>query len=214
MATVSSFQYYFIGLGAPSTTVSTLQLLGVGQAGTRGALRTLTHPDDANFPPITYALNPRRTTNLDNEVLRALQSEVVQTLEGSQVIRNDQQLSDVVVTETWEAGGARLAMPTFFARMLWEYAANRPAFSVTAPEYIVWAPRDRSDKEYNVEIVDFRVGGASARQSKFDFDEICASPELTDSEVSGTPFGAYEVSPTGFLRVTVQLVMKMISEAA
>lgn len=186
-------------------TASTLTLLGTGSDGTLGAKRRLVHPDGISFLPISYFIAPDRTLGMDNEVLPRVQGVVVRTEETSTVVRHAEFDSDVLITETWTGGGKRLSMPTFQARLLYEYAVNPPAFDVLDPKFITWEPRDKNTKKYNIVIVSFNIGGSD---EGIDFDEVRGAE---GGEVAG-PLEGLDVSPTGGIIEEVVFVFKIVGE--
>lgn len=205
----TSTRTFFIGLGSPTTTSSSLVLYDSGQAGELGAQRILTHPDATNFAPINYYRNPDRVFNLDTEVIPSVRAEAVDTLSARQIVRFDETLADVVVTEIWEGSERRRAsMPTFLFRQFYEYLRNPPAYDPLNPTYIQWAPRDRTTKVYNVQVFRLKVGGGSRTQI-FDIDDF----RLPDTELAH-PLLSMDVSPTGLITRNVELWMRVVSEAA
>ena len=91
---------YTIQQGTPITASTGITFLGIGSDGTLGAKRILTHPT-STLAPITYFSNPKRTINLDNDVLTTPNASVVRALTGSKVLRFEQTIADVVVQELW-----------------------------------------------------------------------------------------------------------------
>lgn len=207
MATAS--RVIFIGLGVPTTTPSSLVLFDSGQSGTLGAQRILIHPNGVRFAPINYYKNPTRTFGLDNEVLPAPIADAPLTLTSRQVVRFEQDIDDVIVTEVWEGGeGKRAAMPTFLWRQLYEYLRNPPEFDADAQTFITYAPRDRSTVVYNVQLYQLRVGGGGGDDQVFDIDDfrLPASIEIQH------PLESLDVSPTGLITRDVQVKLRIVSE--
>lgn len=206
MASNSSF--IPIALGVPTVVASTITIISVGQDGTPSAKGLLTHPDTANFVPISYSRNPDFTTNLDNNVLTAPDATVVKTSTSSKLIRTEGVLEDVVCEEAWGAQpGSRISMPTFFFRQLYEYLINPPAFDADNQTFIQWAPRYRSIRIYNVHLYKLIVGSGSGASI------------FTPHEYRGiagpirSPFEDQDVNPTGFMDNAVTMHLHIVSEA-
>lgn len=160
----SASRVFFIELGTPTPVESTVTIIEAEDAGTPGALRILTHPDTANFPPITYSRNPDDDFNVDNDVLVAPLTEILLTEGTTHLSRHVKNLDDGIVTEVWNGGRGQASMPTSFFRLLYEYWKNPPAFSATNPTFITWQPRDRNSFTYNVEIVSVLIGRGRVNQ--------------------------------------------------
>ncbi len=206
----TSTRTIFVGLGIPVTTTLEPILFESGQSGTLGAKRILTHPLGATFAKITYYKNPTRNFNLDNEVLLPPTSDTVKTIGSRQVIRFENELDDMIVTEIWEGSEGRLAaMPTFMFRQLYEYLINPPVFSSTAQTFITWEPRDKSTKKYNVQLYQLRVGAGSNEEQIFDIDDH----RLPDSVEIQHPLESFDVTPTGLITRNVEVKLRIVSEA-
>ena len=207
-----SYRIFQLQQGVAVTATSTVFLLPSGLSGTRGSLRTLTHPDTGNFPPITYYLNPTRTFNFSTDVLRHPIATVVKTLTSSKTIRFEEVTEDVVVVEQWETGGGA-SMPLFMAHQLFEYLNNPPAYSSVDQTYIIWAPRDETTDTYNVEVLGVQVGGGSP--GKFSMKRFIAAGGPSDPDNPGpvlTPTDTMDVSPTALLDQVVTVTMRIISK--
>lgn len=202
MATSSTI--YVIQQGQPTVVQPTLQLLGVGSAGDLDAKRILTHPENTVFAPIAYWSQPDKTFNLDNDILRQPISTVQRTLDSSKLVRFERVLQDIVVVEVWEAQeGGRAAMPTFQFRQFYEYLVNPPEFNPTDQQYIMWEPRNRTDKAYLVELFKLAVGS----------EEFVVTDRRTGGgSVIQTPLDSLDVTPTGLLDQTVRMSMRIIAE--
>lgn len=206
MATTSSF--IIIQPSTATPVVSAVTLISVAQDGDPGANRILTHPDSANFAPITYFRNPDSTSNLDNEVLTSPDAQTVKTSSSTKLIRQEGLLVDVVCEENWAGQeNRRAAMPTFMFRQLYEYLINPPAFSSTAQTFIEWQPRDRSLKTYNVELFKLTVGSGSGA-TVFNVHELRG---ITGNTIQ-SPFEGLDVSPTGFIDQSITVHLHVISE--
>ncbi len=205
----TSTRTIFVGLGIPITATVEPILFESGQSGTLGAKRVLTHPLGSTFSKITYYKNPTRNFNLDNEVLLAPTSSTIKTIGSRQVVRFENELDDIIVTEIWEgAENRQAAMPTFMFRQLYEYLINPPVFSSTAQTFITWEPRDRSTKTYNVQFYQLRVGGGGSEEKTFDIDDR----RLADSVEIKHPLETLDVSPTGLITRNVEVKLRIVSE--
>jgi hypothetical protein len=184
-------------LAAESTTAT--QEVTIVEAASSGtsAPRTLTHPDAANFPIVTYNRNPARTINFDQTPLSPPSSETIRTLGTTQAFVTQNALDDVIVTEIWPGDGGQASMEASFFRRLYELCINPP--NVEDPEiFIEWAPKDRTSTVYNVILLDIRVGG---------------SPQKLDVKEWGSyPAGTLDAVATGIIDRTVELDLKIVSE--
>lgn len=158
MATVTN--QYFIQLGVATTTAEEFTVFPTGTTGTPSALRTITHPDLAS-PVVTYFRNPDRTINFLSQPLAAPRGNTRRTLGTTLPFVDSSSLSDVLVTEIWEANSTIVSMPASFFKLLWEVWTNRPALG----EFVIWNPADLIDTGvlYNVVVMDIRVGGRSGQ---------------------------------------------------
>lgn len=197
MPTEESTWEILAGASVSATTTSTL--IDPGSAGDVSCLRTLTHPDSANFPVVTYNRNPDRTINFDQVPLSPPSGRLLRTLETTQAFVTQNDIDDVVVTEIWSGNNSRASMVAAQFRRLYELSINPP--EVADPEnFIVWAPCDRSTATYNVIIVDLRVGGGSGR---LDAQENLA--KIFEA-------GDLDAVATGLIDRTVELDLKIVSE--
>lgn len=206
---------FIIGLGTPAAT-ATITLIGTASAGTPGALGTLTHPDSANFPVVTYESNPDRVFNLDNEALISQFTSTIVTLADRKVVQFDGNLADTLVTETWTGSGQIAAMTAAFFRQLYELYVNPPVFDPISQTYIQWAPAYRSTKVYNVQITDLSVGGGPGSEPAQRFnvsDQIIPGGREDGGD---TMHGLDAILPSGVVAglvdLSVSLQMKIISE--
>lgn len=115
-----------------------------------GGGRRLVHPylDD-----IVYPENPSRTSGFDVDVLRTVKSVLTRTEGGTALVRYTDLPDDVLIQETWDAGG-ELRVDIEFARLLYQYLIT----PLPVGDLIGWQPRDRSPYNYFVEIVDIKIG--------------------------------------------------------
>jgi hypothetical protein len=183
MATAS--REYEIFLGSPVTEDLGITFVAIESSGDPRALSRLVHPD-ASLAPIVYWSNPDRRINFDQDVLISPLTSTRRMLEGTQTVRFERTINDMVITEMWRAAeGTRLSVPTSFFRLLYEYLINPPAYSATAQTYIQWEPRDRNSKAYNIELLRLVVGGGA--QSNQIYDVVDLRPEGGWNDWRGVP---------------------------
>lgn len=210
----SSSKVYPISQGTPITAAVGLTFLGTGSSGTRGAKRWLVHPD-SSLPPITYFSNPDRTFNMDNDALPSPRVKAFRGLEDTTLVRFEDELSDVIITEIWTAAqGQRVSMPTFFFRLLYEYFVNEPEFDPVDQEYIQWYPRDRNDLVFNIEIMRLTVGGGAQNNQLFDISDIRQKGGKYDPNFAATIMNSTDdlnALETGLVDRTTQLQFKLMS---
>jgi hypothetical protein len=209
----SSTKIFRISQGTPTSAEVGIRFLGTGSAGTRRALRRLVHPN-TSLEPLVYFSNPDRTINLDNQVLPHPITQAIMALEGTKVVRFDRGEEDVIVTEVWTAGGGKLAMPTFFWRLLYEYLDNEPTYDPITPVYIQWEPRDRTDKVYNVELLSCLVG-SGGENDFFDVLDFRPSGGIYDPDHPSDAMGILDdltTEETGVIDMEVRLQMRIVSE--
>lgn len=206
--------------GEPVVAEEELFFLGTASAGDPRAPRRLVWPTAVSplLAPIVYAigadatpLNPGRTLNLDVEVLPHPRVEVVETLGTTRSVRFERGVSDVVVTEIWEAKGGA-SMPTSFFRLLYEYVRNAHLIAAAGP-YVIWEPRDRSEKTYEVALLSLTAGGSDG-ESRFDIADVRADPRTppADKELDDA-LTALSPQLTGLVTQEVRLRMLILGEA-
>jgi hypothetical protein len=148
--------------GETTSTTLPITIVDAASAGNPSALRTMTHPDSANFPIVTYNKNPDRTINFDQTPLPTPSSGTFRTLGTTQPFVTQNFLDDVIVTERWEAPSGTAPMTTAQYRRMYELTINPPA--AADPEvFLQWAPADRTVTVYNVVILAVRVGGTDGK---------------------------------------------------
>lgn len=200
----SSSAIYEIFEGTPAITQDEITYLGLGSDGDPGGLHILTHPDSA-LAPIVYFKNPDRVVNMDNDFLASPFIGTHVTIGSTQVVRQERDVDDVIVTERWLGSDNRLSMPTAFLRSLIEYWINPPALSGGNPTYITWQPRSRNALTYQVELLSLRAGGSDG---EFDAGDLRPGG---GSEIQGPQDGLYNI-PTGFVDREVELRMKLVAK--
>lgn len=154
MTTISNSTTFTI-VASTSYIAQTDLVLLPENAGTN-VRRELHYPDDV-FPPLVYPKNPDSWTGFDTEPVQAPALAVEKTLGGNKLSRWAGYVSDNAVVETWKGDAKVLSMTTDFLRRLLEYYLNPPANN-----YVVWYPKDRTTKGYNIEIESLTVNGAPA----------------------------------------------------
>lgn len=211
MATFNAGKLYGILQGTPAQVVDTTTILGVGPTGNAALRRRLVHPDSITFPAVVYFQNPDRTINLDNEPLRAPIAQAIRTLSTSATVRFDEVVGDVVVTEIWEAGQGKFAMPGFLFRQLYDLLMNPPTFVPAAPVFIQYEPRDRNPNVYNVELLRLLVGSGDAG-ALFDVTEFVPQGAGSAQDPLATIDDAFAQFGGGLIDRTVVLSMKIHSK--
>jgi len=202
---VSATISYPVVTGSPVSATEGVTIFDSESAGIRGALRILTHPDNSNFPSLTYWGNPKRTLNLDNDVLYVPEVNTVETLGTTQVVRYERGIDDVLVTETWPGSDQEAAMPSSFFRNLYELFINPPDVG----EFITWQPRDRNANVYNVAIVDLQVGG---KRAELDVLDLRPAGGLAQGGTIPLPGETTESVATGYIDREVKLIMKIFGK--
>ena len=208
MVTVASD--YEIALGVPAAAAVSAPLLDVGGPGVdMNALQTLTHPDSANFPPITFLPNPYSVSNFMDEVIPTPLASTKRTLGTTLVVRHEGQLDDTDCHLVWPGTpGSAASMPSYLLREFINYLVNPPALVPAAQTYIVWAPRDLSLVTYNVEFYKLQVG--SGGQGKL----LNFSETRGPADPISNGFNGWDVDPTGFIEEKVTLTLHIVSEAS
>lgn len=209
----SSSRTFEIFAGVPAEAVAEGVILGTGPAGTAGASRILVHPDGALVPPVVYSRNPDRTTNLDTQVLPSMIATSLLTLSSTRVVRFERGIEDTICVETWLAGSGVASMTAVQFRLLYEVAANRPAFDPVAPVFVRWEPRDVSDRAYHVEILGLFVGSGRGSDAGFDVREVRDAGGIFNGGDFMNALDSLEPVQTGVLDLPVFLAMRVVSEA-
>jgi len=184
-------------VGEATTATLPIIIVDAASAGNPSALRTMTHPDSANFPIVTYNKNPDRTINFDQAPLPTPSSDTFRTLGTTQPFVTQNYLDDTIVTERWEAPGGVAPMTTAQFRRMYELVVNPPA--AAAPEnFLQWAPSDRTTVAYNVVLLDIRVGGTAGKL------------DVKDNGLY--PAGTLDAVPTGLIDRVVEWDFLLVSE--
>jgi hypothetical protein len=198
---------YSIFAGSPVSAALGVTLLGIGSPATPAAKRRLTHPDTA-IVPVTYFANPDETDNFDLEPLPRPDAMALKTLTSTRVVRFEETLEDVIVTERWIGEGAKAAMPSFFFRQLYNLWLNPPDLSVSNPVYVQWEPRDQGTIVYKVELLSLTAGGDAAIQST----ELLAQGGKFDGGTYEAPLDPLNALRTGLVPKTVELTMRIVAK--
>jgi len=191
--------------GQPQTATQTLELYPINSTGDPDACRRLVHPN-TSIPPLVYSVNslcfnPVRTRGFDLDVLLSRQTSTVKTLGSTRVIDYTDQLEDSIVTEEWPGSESDFSMPIAMWRELYVYYRNPP--DTTVGEYVVWEPRDRTSKRYNVQILSITP------TEEFQIDEFRSRGGGGDS---ATVTSILEPTASGFINSTVALRMRIVGE--
>lgn len=206
-----AFRIYQIGQGVPVEAEDTIQLMSSGEPASPGSLRRLVHPDSDLFPPLTYYANPTRTFNFANDVWRSPIINIQRTLSSTKVIRFEEVLEDVIVTEVWEPLGG-FSMPFFMFAALYEYWVNAPALDIVTPQYILWEPRDETEDVYKVELVGLQLGSGSPGRYNFRRHRAAGGPSAGGT--IDTPTDTMDVSPTSLLDQPVALALRIVEKVS
>ncbi len=204
--------------GAATVAEDEVIFLGIGSAGDVDACRRLVFPTNVSplLAPIVYSIkglcaNPDRTFNLDNAVLPHPITNKVLTIGSSRVIRFEELVPDVIVTELWEGGEGEAAMTTALFRQFYEYLINAPLFDPAQIDFITWEPRDRTARIYNVELLSLSAGGG-AGESRFDVKDLRDAGGLEFGGSIENALDGLNALPTGIVDREVRLRMRIISE--
>lgn len=114
-----------------------------------GGGRRMRHP---YFAPIVYPRNPDRTSGFDNDALHKSDTVLTKTLDSSVVTKFIDKDEDRVITEIWQAES--LSTTIELARQFHRY------FTTVLPvgDFIGWQPKDRTWKNYFIEMLSVQVG--------------------------------------------------------
>jgi hypothetical protein len=209
--------------GDPVVVEDAITFIGTGSEGDQNACRRLVFPATISplLAPIVYAIessgvciNPDRTLNFDKNPLFHPITSTVRTIGATRVVRFEEVEEDVIVTELWEGGDARSPFPTSFFRLLYEYLINAPPFTTGQTDFIVWEPRDRTDRTYQVELLSLSIGGGQG-ETRFDVKDLRTPGGLNDSLFPGTIANALDdlnTLPTGLIDRECRLRMRIIAE--
>jgi hypothetical protein len=152
-------QYTFT-IQEPHTVVeesAELLLLPENNGAGLAPVRELRYPNDA-LPPLQYPDDPDVTENfMDRPLTNPPLAKAQMTISDTQLARWPGYLKDRPVREIWKGSDKLSRMTAYFLRRFIEYAFNPPASG-----HITWAPKDVSDKVYEIEIISLTVGGLNA----------------------------------------------------
>lgn len=136
-----------------------------------GELRRLVYPTNA-FAPLIYETNPDIYTNFNTAPLDKRPRAFAQaTLSDNVLIGWLGVNRDVNIDERWIGSGRQSRMTLGMFLALQDYYANPP----TNGQYIVWEPRDRTSKTYNIVIESLTLsvtGSAGQGAGDFEFDYL------------------------------------------
>jgi hypothetical protein len=118
----------------------------------KGGGRRLVHP---YLPDILYPEIPR-TDGFDYDVLRTVKSVLTRTEGGTALIRYPDFRDDVVITETFNAGGDLKTTVDLF-RQLYEYLQT----PLPDGDYLGWHCPDLSPYFYAIELIDVKLGNGT-----------------------------------------------------
>ncbi|MHB9075246.1 MAG: hypothetical protein ACYC6G_17200 [Desulfobaccales bacterium] len=164
MATLTAHTTFTV-LTAIATQVETADLTILPENAGANALRELYHPDGV-LAKLIYEDFPDAWENFDTVPMTArslLKGE--KTLAGYSLTRWAGYTKDLPVREIWKGSDNASRMGAYFFRRLWEYYVNPPSSG-----FITWAPKDRTDKVYNIEIESLTAGGQDT--VRFDYVPI------------------------------------------
>lgn len=166
MAIITGTTDFTVEASSVETASADISFASVTTSGST-ASRRLDPPSIADvfpdLPPLVYECNPDRWSNFEASGPLKRPFTRHETTIGASVTQEWPGYDrDVIVVETWDGGGDRMSMTLGFFRMLYQYYVNRPNYEVQG--YIKWSPRDLTDKQYNIVILDLSVGGVNEIQ--------------------------------------------------
>jgi len=154
-------------------------------------LRRLVYPT-SSFAPLVYESNPDMYTNFNTSPLDKRPRAFAQATLSDNILIGWQGVSrDVNIDERWIASAKSSRMTLSFFLALQDYYANPP----TNGQYIIWEPRDRTSKTYEIVIESLTLsatGSAGQGAGDFEFD--------------------YLATRHGYVVGTVQLSFRIIGE--
>lgn len=137
-----------------------------------GTLRRLVYPG-STLAPLVYADNPDVYVNFCTAPLdKRPRLLVVPTLQGNPLVGWLGVSRDMPVEERWLGSETTSRMTLAFFLDLQAYYENPP----TDGTYIIWEPRDRTTKRYNILIESLALGGGGGQggQENYEFNYIAA----------------------------------------
>jgi hypothetical protein len=137
----------------------------------------LVYPGGA-FAPIIYESNPDVYTNFDTSPLdKRPRAFATATLTDNVIMGWLGVNKDVAIEERWTGSATRSRMKMDMFLALKDYYENPP----TNGTYIVWEPRDRTNKTYNIVIESLTLsvsGSAGQGAGDFEFDYLAVRSGL------------------------------------
>ncbi len=206
--------------GDPVVVEPAITFIGTGSEGDPDACRRLVFPPAISplLAPVVYeitnlgvCMNPDRTLNFDKEPLFHPITRSVLTLGSRRDVRFEEQAEDVIVTEIWDGDDSRSPMPTSLFRLFYEYLINTPPFTTGQTDFIIWEPRDRTTRTYNVNILSLSVGGGEGEQ-RFDVKDLRTPGGVNNGGTIQNALDALNTLPTGLIDREIRLRMRIISE--
>lgn len=216
-----SFTIYPVQLGVATEVESTLVLLDNGIAGDPSAARRLVFPQTVSpfLAPLVYQIgaagwtfNPTRTYGFDTVPLVHPITSARRTLAGTRVVRFNEVAADIIITEVWEAPSG-LSAPISFFRRLYEYLVNTPTVAATGTDYVIWEPRDRTDRSWYVELLSLEVGSGGEGENRFDAIELRDRGGITEGgSIANAIDDLAPAGGSGVLDREMRLRFKIVAE--
>jgi hypothetical protein len=123
-----------------------------------GTPRELDHPVSGVYAsPLVYELNPQIWTGQLDEALTKPLYATTRTLEKTATVQHSKDITDIEVKEIWMGGGNRIAMSLAQFTSIYDMFNNPP--NIQDQGFILWRPRDVSNKVYKVLMTNLTVGG-------------------------------------------------------
>ena len=182
MPTLTGTVTFTVGNASPTdTTTGDLLTLNPPTTGTL-ALRRLTYPSDV-LPPLVYEDNPDIWTNFWNSPLDKRPRVVVSpTLSANPLVGWLGVSRDQPIKELWQGSQNKSRMTMAWFLQLQAYYENPP----TGGSYIIWEPRDRTSKKYNIVIESLSLsqsGSAGQGAGDYEFNYLAAIKGYTTGVV-------------------------------
>jgi len=129
-------------------------------------LRVISHPSFRQVEGegiYTYPFNPDITRNFAYHPTTKVDGVLQRTLSSNVFVAQPQYEEDIIITEIWLGGGARLSTLAEMFRTLYQYWVTIPDVG----ESLGWEPRDRTSDRFLVQIVRIQLGGLD-----FEYQEV------------------------------------------